>query len=414
MFLFGLAPALRASSVRPASALKGGIDPHSRRRLMGGLIAAQVAFCFLVMFVAGLFAVTFQRLSQQPLAFSTDRLLALDTVAQHAESPVYWDQVAEHLRSSPGVETVALSGWALLGGGAWNSFISVNGAPPGPTLGYFLGVSPGWLGAMKISLVDGREFRENETYPGAAIVNERFVKQFFDGINPIGKTFARGQNRFEVVGVVRDAPYRSLRESVLPVAYVPFHSIDSKGAFLPVRRATFIVRTAAANPLAMANALRREVPNARSGFRVSNLRTQQSLVMAQTVRERLLATLALFFAGVALLLAGIGLYGVLDYSVIQRRKEIGIRMAIGAKAGDIARGVTAEVFAMVLAGAVAGLALGMGSVRYIESLLYHVKPTDVAMLAIPGGTIVMTALVAAVPAVINAVRTDPASTLRSE
>ena len=114
--LFGLAPALRASAVKPASALKGGDDPHSRRRLMHALIAVQVAFCFLVLFVAGLFAATFDRLSHQPTGFSAERLLTLDTVAQRAQPPVFWDQVAEHLRTVPGVETVALAGWPLLSG----------------------------------------------------------------------------------------------------------------------------------------------------------------------------------------------------------------------------------------------------------------------------------------------------------
>src|SRR6202043_3232265 len=107
------------------------------------------------------------------------------------------------------------------------------------------------------------------------------------------------------------------------------------------------------------------------------------LVLAQTVREGWLAMLALFFAGVALLLAGIGLYGVLDYSVLQRRREIGIRMAIGAQAGDIARRVTADVFSMVLVGAVAGLALGLASLRYVETLFYQVRATDPLMLAVP-------------------------------
>jgi len=162
-FLFGLAPALRASAVKPASALKGGSDPHSRRRLMHALIAAQVAFCFLVLFVAGLFAATFDRLSRRPTGFSSERLLTLNTVAQRAEAPVFWDQVAEHLRTVPGVETVALAGWPLLGGGAWNGFVSVNGAPPGPVLAYFLSVSPGWVDAMKIPLIDGRDFRAGDT-----------------------------------------------------------------------------------------------------------------------------------------------------------------------------------------------------------------------------------------------------------
>ncbi len=116
----------------------------------------------------------------------------------------------------------------------------------------------------------------------------------------------------------------------------------------------------------------------------------------------------------ALLLAGVGLYGVLDYSVLQRRREIGIRMAIGAPAGDIARRVTVDVFSMVLLGAIAGLALGMASVRYIESLLYQVKPTDLAMLALPSLAILAAALLAALPAVIRAVRIDPATTLRAE
>ncbi len=107
MFLFGLAPALRASSIRPASALKGGEGPHSKRRLMNALIGMQVAFCFLVLFVAGLFAASFQRLSNRPIGFSSERLLTLDTVVHRAQPPAFWEQVAEHLRASPGVEKVA-------------------------------------------------------------------------------------------------------------------------------------------------------------------------------------------------------------------------------------------------------------------------------------------------------------------
>ena len=171
------------------------------------------------------------------------------------------------------------------------------------------------------------------------------------------KFFEKGSSRYQVVGLVRDAPYRSMREPILPVAYVPFHAVDAQGVAAAAPAGHLHRADAGANPLALASVLRREVPRARPEFRVSNIRTQEELVRAQTVRERLLAMLALFFAAVALLLAGIGLYGVLDYSVLQRRREIGIRMAIGAQAGDIARRVTAEVFRMVLAGALAGLAL---------------------------------------------------------
>jgi putative ABC transport system permease protein len=307
-----------------------------------------------------------------------------------------------------------MSGWPLLDGNAWNGFISVGGAPPGPVLGFFINVSSNWLEVMKIPLVEGRSFRANETSPGAAVINQTFVKQYFPEGFPLGKRFNKGQDTYEVVGVAKDAPYRSIREGVLPVAYVPFRGIGKTGAPSPVKQGTFVVRTASSSPLTLAGVLRQEVPNARSGFRVSNIRTQEALVLGQTVRERLLAMLALFFAGVALLLAGIGLYGVLDYSVIQRRREIGIRMAIGARAGNIARGVTAEVFGMVFAGAFVGLVMGMGSVRYIQSLLYQVKPTDLPILLMPAATIIAVAVLAAVPAVIQAVRIDPASTLRSE
>jgi ABC-type antimicrobial peptide transport system permease subunit len=156
------------------------------------------------------------------------------------------------------------------------------------------------------------------------------------------------------------------------------------------------------------------VPQARSEFRVSNVRTQEELVRMHTIRERLLAMLSLFFAIVALLLAGVGLYGVLDYSVLQRRREIGIRLALGAQADQIVRRVTTEVFSMLALGALVGLTLGIASERYIETLLYQVKPTDLPMLALPVVTILTASLLAALPPVLRAVRIDPASMLRTE
>jgi predicted permease len=412
--LFGLAPALRASSVKPVSALKGGADPHSRQRVMHALIAIQVAFCFLVLFVAGLFEATFERLSRRPIGFAAEGLLTLDVVAQQAETPVYWEQVAERLRTTPGVESVALSAWALLTGQSWNGFASIDSAPPGPILAFFLKVSPGWMDAMKIQLITGRDFRRSDTSPGVAMINQTFARRFFHGDNPIGHTVAKGSAVYQVVGVVRDAPYRNVREAMLPVVFVPLQSVDAKGAVQPIARATFTVRTAGANLLALAPILRRMVPQARPEFRVSNLRSQAEVVRGQTVRERLLAMLALFFAAVALLLAGIGLYGVLDYSVLQRRKEIGIRMAIGAQPGGIARLVATDVLYMVTGGALAGLALGLISVRYIETLFYQVKATDPVMLAVPSLLVVAAALAAALPAVVHAIRIDPITILRSE
>jgi putative ABC transport system permease protein len=417
--LFGLAPALRASAVNPVSALKGGEDPNSKRRLMHALIAVQVAFCFLVLFVAGLFVATFQRLSHQSVGFSADRVFVLDTVTKSPQPVEFWEQAAEHLRSVQGVETVALSDSPLLGGSGWNNFVSVNGAPPNGVLSYMRAVSPGWLETMKIRLLDGRDFRPGDTHPGAALVNETFAKTYFDGVDPVGKSFDLSMDegvrlRYEIVGLVGDVRYRDLREPILPQFYVPFHYVDDKGVARKRGGGIFLVRTSAANPRPMADVLRQEVLRARPEFRVSRIRTQLAINQSHTVRERLLATLALFFAIVALLLAGVGLYGVLHYSVLQRRREIGIRMAVGAQVGGIARLVTMDVFAMVLIGAVAGVGLGMLSVRYVESLFYQVKATDLQMLALPSLAILAGAFLAALRPVMQAVRIDPASMLRAE
>jgi predicted permease len=404
--LFGLAPALRAGSVRPAAILKGG-EPHTRRRLMHALIAVQAAFCFFVLFVGGLFIASYDKLSNQPTGFSAERILLLNTVTERAQSPFPWDQAAQHVRSVPGVESVALAGFPLLSGSANVGSISVDGGSPQRNRAYFLNVSPGWIGAMKIPLHAGRDFSPADAYPGVAIVNEAFVKQYFHGGNPIGKVFEKTEDRvrFQVIGIAGDARYRDLRGPMMPVAYVPFQPI--------ARDAAIVVRTAG-NPLALAPTLRREISRAWPEFVVSEITTQEQLVRQHTVRERLLAMLALCFAAVALLLAAIGLYGVLDYSVLQRRREFGIRMAVGAPAGDIARRVAREGFIMILAGASGGLGLGMIAVRYIESLLFQVKSTDLAVLIVPFVVILTAASLAALPAVIRAVRIDPVQMLRSE
>jgi predicted permease len=429
-FVFGLAPALRTSSVGPSSALKGGEDPRSRRRSMHVLIAFQAAFGCVVIFLGSLLVGTFHRLSNQPLGFSADRVLTLSTVVQGAGQrqvpAVVWEQIAEHLRTVPGVERVALAEWALMDGwGIKFSSVSVDGAPPGPWES-FLSVSPGWFETMKIPLLNGRDFRADDIYitparTGVAIVNQAFARQYFHGGNPVGRTFETvGRNgiggmRFEIVGLVGDARHlNDIREPIKPVVYNPFRWVEGAGWARAPHLGTFIIRTAGPNPLALASILRKEVSRARSEFYVSNIRTQQELIEMHTVRERLLAMLALFFSGVAVLLAGVGMYGVLDYSVVQRRREIGIRMAIGAQSADIARRVTSEVFAMVLVGSIAGVTLGIASARFINTLLYGVRADDWAMLAIPAVTILLAALLAALPAVIRAVRIDPVAMLRAE
>ena len=414
LLLLGVLPSLRTSAIKPVSALKGGDDLHSRRRVMHGMIAAQVAFCFLVIFMSGLFVRTFESLSNKPLGFSPERLLLLDVVTQQGQLPVVWDQIADNLRSVPGVERVAIAGWPLLSGGAWNNFVSVGGGTPSPIDTYLLAISPGWSETMKIPLLDGRDFRAGDSAPGQAIVNQTFVKTFFDGKNPIGKTFQERDNHYQVVGLVADAPYGNLRDGIVPVAYIPFHEVNAQGVAQPETEETFLVRTSHSDPLALASVLRKAVPQARAGFRVSDLRTQSDLVRAQTVRERLLAMLAAFFSFVALLLAAIGLYGVLSYSVQQREREFGIRIAVGARMGDIAWQATSRIFLMVMTGAAIGAAFGIASVRSVETLLYGVKGGDPVMLAGPALVILAMALLSALPVIIRASRIDPKIMLRAE
>ena len=419
MLLFGLAPALRASSVNPASALKGGDDPLARQRLMHGLIAAQVVFCFLVVYAGGLFVATFHRLAHRPLGFDPSHLLLLETVAPQGRMPNAWAQMADSMRSTPGVSEVAESGWPMVSSGAWNGSISVAGEAPSEEWGYFLPISPGWLSTMKLPLLVGRDFRPSDVFPGAAIVNQTFVKDFLKSDHPIGMTFEKlgdgsGRERCQVIGVVADAPYRRVREAILPVAFVPFRQVDDKGVVGSQYGGTFVVRTSVNHPMALAEELRRKVVQANAGFRISDIDTQQGLLDVQTVRERLLARLGLFFAGVALLLASIGIYGVLNYSLLQRRREIGIRVALGAHRRHVAGIVAAQIFRIVLFGALGGCAVGLLSARYLASLLYGVKAAQPAMLALPVLALLGIAIVAAQPVIRRALRIEPAEILRSE
>jgi predicted permease len=416
--LFGLAPALRASAIQPVTALKGGKEPHSKHRSMYALIAAQVAFCFVVLFFAGLFVATFRHLSSQPLGFDAKDLLLLETVTPRGPSPESWSQMADTLRAIPGVKDVAIAGWPLLSGG-WTGSISVNAAPPTDTWGYFLSISPGWLSTMKMRLIDGRDFNSTDSFPGQAIVSQTFVKTFFNGVDPIGRTFEKvnpfgSRQLCRVIGVVPDATYSSLHEPILPVAYVPFRHFDKNGAINPADAGTFLLRTSGVNPLSLAPTLRRLVAKTNAAYRVNNVQTQQELVDNQSIRERLLASLALFFAAVALLLAAIGLYGVLNYSVLEREREIGIRIALGARIGSIARLVTTQVFVTVFIGAAAGITLGIASVHYVQTLLFGVKGTAPSMLIAPALVLLAAALLAALPAVLRAARIDPSIMLRAD
>jgi predicted permease len=421
--LFGLAPALRASSINPVSALKGGDDPHGRRRLTSGLIAAQVAFCSFVLFVAGLFIATFQRMANQPTGFSSERVLTLESATKAGLPAEDWYQATQQLSTLPGVQSAALAESALMSFHAQTRFIWANGHSPDGTWSHstwFLGVSPGWFETMKLQLLDGRDFRWDDAYPQVAIVNEKFARRYFGVENAVGRSFETGpamnqvnpRIAMRIIGVVRDARYEDMRLPVPATAYVPFRGLTDGTA--RGFHATFIVRTQAPDPMSLASTLRREVPAAQPAIRVANIVTQEELVRTQMIRERLLATLSLFFAAVALILAAVGLYGVLNYAVLERRRELGIRIALGASSGDIGWRVTLPAFAMIGVGSAIGLGLGLASEGCIAAMLYQVKATDPNMLALPLITMLGAAVLAALPPVLRAVRIDPAALLRSE
>ncbi len=413
----GLGPALRASAIQPAAALKGGRATASRRHTMHALIAAQVAFCVLVLFHTGLFTVTFERLSHQPTGFAAEGIVNVITRARPPQSVLLWQQVARQLHSIPRVEAVALASFPPLSGSMEGGFVAVNGGQPGGALVSFLSVSPGWFDAMKIQFLAGRDFSEADTSPGLAIVNQTFANLYFNGADPVGRSFDTNRDhgmRCRIVGLVRDSRYDTMRGYVPPVVYLPFRSRDAAGQFRKPTGAAFVLRVAGPDPSALVPVLRREIMRARPGFLVSRIVPETELVEQQTIRERLLALLASFFATVALLLAAIGLYGVLDDSLVERRRELGIRIAIGAPLREIVRRATMDALAMVGVGAAAGLALALLSVRYIASLLFQVKATDAAPLITPVLILFTVAILASLPAAISAARIDPVEMLRAE
>jgi len=416
MLLFGLLPALRASRVQPARALKGDEEPRTQRGVMHGLIAVQVAFCFVVLFVAGLFTATFAKLAEKPVGFVPERLLVLETTAQQKLPMARWDAVVDAVRGVPGVQRAAMGDRTLMGGMSHDENVVVDGVAHKEQTVYFMKMSPGWIATMGVPLIEGRDINSSDMSENAALVNEAFVKTYFPGKDPVGRTFMLldSQAAITIAGVVGDAAYHGIHEPMPAQVYQPMRMGDGKGGWKTVQQASLLVQTRSNDPLALAETLSKTIAQTDGTMRVSKVRSQRQIVEGATVLERMLATLGGFFAVVALLLAAIGLYGVLHYSVVQRERELGIRIALGAAAGNIARVVTVRVMLMVLLGAGVGLGAGLASVRFVSSLLYGVRGTEVSMMVLPAVVLLAAVGLAALPAVLRAVRIDPVRMLRAE
>ena len=418
--LFGLLPALRASAITPNHVLKCGGRTTSHTRLTRGLIGAQTAFCVFVLFVAVLFVATFARLATWPLGFRAEGLIVVDAEAPRTpQGNAQWVRVADEVRAMPGIGSVSRAGWALLAGSRWRRDVRVAGQPPQPDAAHFLSVAPGYFTTLEIPLLEGRDVRagdrpadideQGRPHDGVGVVNQAFARTYFGGRSPVGArvtTQVRPQvwASIDIVGLVGDTVYANLRDPVRPAVYVP---ADQQGG------ATLLIR-AAGDPRALVPVMRRMLATARPDARIRMIGTQQELVDRQVIRERLLATLSIFVAGVALLLSAIGLYGVLHHAVVLQHRQIGIRMALGARAAQVVRYVTGGLLWAVVTGAAVGLAGGLFFGRLVESLLFHVSTTDVATLATPILVLAAAAAAAALPPAIRAARIDPARTLRAE
>jgi putative ABC transport system permease protein len=418
--LFGLLPALRASGTAPGDVLKGGGRVTSHRRLTRGLIAAQAAFCVFVLFVTVLFVATFARLANAPLGFEAAGLVIVDAGAKATpDAEERWAQVADEVRALPGVTSVTRAGWAPLVGNRWRRDVRVPGQPPHPQPSHIQTVAPNYFATMGIPLIEGRDVRagelpidvdaEGRPRDGVGVVDRAFARVYFGGRSPVGAR-VRMQVRphvyatMEIVGLVGDAAYNNLREPPRPTVYLPGHERGGT---------TMLVRTAG-DEAALVPLLRSTLTKAHPDARIRQIATQQELVRRQLIRERLLATLSMFVAGVALLLSAIGLYGVLHHAVVLQQRQIGIRMALGARAAQVVRHVTGGLLGAVAAGAAVGLAGGLSVGRLIESLLFQIGATDVTALATPVVALGVAAAAAVIPPAIRACRTDPARTLRAE
>ena len=420
--LFGVAPALRATSGQPTDALaerSHEVRTPIRWRLAGSLMVVQMALCLVLVFGAGLFVRTFASLATRPLGFNPGPVLvaSLERPRSDGPSPLPVDALVEAVRAVPGVQTVALSSLVPLDHMQWDETLE---NPDGLALSeadrdvWMNAVSPGWFRAMGTPLLTGRDFARSDT-AGArpvAIVNETFVKRFFPRSSPVGRTVRllgtpqRPQPALTIVGVVGDAVYDSQREGVPPTLYRPLVQVPDE-AFSPV----VVVRPVSGPPSALVTSVSAAITRADPHLTFT-FRTMDEMVGESLASERIMAMLSGFFGLLALLLAAIGLYGVVSYAVSRRRTEIGIRMALGAKPGGIVGLVLGRIGLLLFAGIAAGGLASLWLARFVKTLLYGLQPDNPWTLAGAALVLALVGLAAAFLPARRAAAIDPAQVLR--
>jgi putative ABC transport system permease protein len=424
VLLFGLAPAFGVSTIAPLDALKEqgrSVAGGRRLTLRHALVVLQVALSLTLVVGALLFARTFATLVTRDAGFDRDLVLIVDVNAARSASPLdrraeLFEQLRESVAAVPGVAGAAASFTTPTGGSGWNMDVRV---PPGSTLTrrqrmtWVNAVSPDWFATYGIRLVAGRDVSatDSPTGPKLALVNRAFAKRFLKEGNPVGQQFLPGtpsnaSETYEVIGLVEDAVYRSLRAEMEPVIYIPLTQWERPGS-----EVTLSVRSAGAPPLALARSVASALTSVDPRITLS-YHSLNAQVGSTLIRERLLSNLSMFFGGLALLLAGLGLYGVTSYSVNTRRTEMGIRLALGADPAVVVRLVLRRVAWLVLIGVAAGTALSIWAAGFVASLLYGLQPRDPITLATAAGLLALVGTLAGWVSARRAARTDPTVVLR--
>ena len=423
----GVAPMIGVKAVAPGEALKSAgraMAGDRRFAVRGALVVAQLAVSFILVIAAGLFLRTFASLSQLPLGFAPGPLILVQLNLSASgippeERPARVERLRQAAAATPGVMSASASMVRPLTGGGWasNNRVAVGDGPMLPEdqrrRVWRNAITPGWFETMGIVVRGGRDFDDGDRIgsPPVAIVNEAFVRRYLPDHPPIGQTLrveTDDLRLYEIVGVVADAVYTTPRDGMLPTMYVPLAQREpetwNSNTVLTIK--TMPGQRAVAGR-DVAAALTRADPNI-----VFTSRTFDEVVDATATQERLVAMMSGFFGGLALLLAGLGLYGIVAHAVSGRRTEIGLRMALGARPAGIARLVFRRVGVLIVAGLAVGLAGSWWAARFIAPLLFHVDPRDPLTFSGTAAVLLGVGVLAAWVPARRAARLDPSAILR--